>query len=236
MLGVAAVAVLLITIASGLFDYLGDRIHERRGGADELRASARTCSATSSGCRRGITIAGHRRADQPGDHRHRAHRGQPDGPVLHAAAWRARAGRHRGVLVSVDWRLGLITLCAAPLVFLTAVRYARLTRVNSRQRRAAVGELTGFVTESLQGIRTVHAFGSQELEDRRFGSTNSRRAEHRAARSGSERPVHSVAGVGGRDRHRRAVVRRRVRRAAQLVVGRVCWWWSPATCRTSSSR
>jgi ATP-binding cassette, subfamily B, bacterial len=78
------------------------------------------------------------------------------------------------VLIAVDWHLGLITLCAAPLVFLTAVRYARLTRVNSRQRRAAVGELTGFVTESLQGIRTVHAFGSQDLEDRRFGSTNNR--------------------------------------------------------------
>jgi ATP-binding cassette subfamily B protein/subfamily B ATP-binding cassette protein MsbA len=46
--------------------------------------------------------------------------------------------------------------------------------VNSRRQRAAVGELTGFVTESLQGIRTVHAFGSQDLEDRRFGSTNNR--------------------------------------------------------------
>jgi len=44
--------------------------------------------------------------------------------------------------------------------------------VLARRRRAAVGELTGFVTESLQGIRTVHAFGSQETEDARFGTTN----------------------------------------------------------------
>jgi ATP-binding cassette subfamily B protein/subfamily B ATP-binding cassette protein MsbA len=59
-------------------------------------------------------------------------------------------------------------------VFLTAVRYARLTRVNSRRRRAAVGTLTGFVTESLQGIRTVHAFGNQEVQDERFGTSNSK--------------------------------------------------------------
>jgi ATP-binding cassette subfamily B protein/subfamily B ATP-binding cassette protein MsbA len=76
------------------------------------------------------------------------------------------------VLLFVDWRLGLIGLCAAPLVFLTALHYARLTRVLARRRRAAVGKLTGFVTESLQGIRTIHAFGSQPTEDSRFGATN----------------------------------------------------------------
>jgi ATP-binding cassette subfamily B protein/subfamily B ATP-binding cassette protein MsbA len=76
------------------------------------------------------------------------------------------------VMISVDWRLGLIALTVAPLVFRTAQRFARLTRQYSRKRRAAIGDLTGFVTESLQGIRTVHAFGSQGLQDRRFGAQN----------------------------------------------------------------
>jgi ATP-binding cassette subfamily B protein len=174
MLAVAAVAVLLITVASGVFDYLGDRF---MNGAGER-------------------ISSHIRSDVfgylerlPQDYHDRHAIGELTSRVV------TDTERIEGsltdlfstlvpgvlallgtavVLVSVDWRLGLITLCAAPLVFLTAVRYARLTRVNSRRQRAAVGELTGFVTESLQGIRTVHAFGSQDLEDRRFGSTNNR--------------------------------------------------------------
>ncbi|HEY4418696.1 MAG TPA: ABC transporter ATP-binding protein [Pseudonocardia sp.] len=172
MLGVAAVAVLLITVASGVFDYLGDLF---MNGAGE-RISSRIRSDVFGYVER-----------LPQDYHDRNSIGELTSRVV------TDTERIEGsltdlfstlvpgilallgtavVLVSVDWRLGLITLCAAPLVFLTAVRYARLTRVNSRQRRAAVGDLTGFVTESLQGIRTVHAFGSQAVEDRRFGSTN----------------------------------------------------------------
>jgi ATP-binding cassette, subfamily B, bacterial len=172
MLGVAAVAVLLITVASGVFDYLGDLF---MNGAGE-RISSRIRSDVFGYVER-----------LPQDYHDRNSIGELTSRVV------TDTERIEGsltdlfstlvpgilallgtavVLVSVDWRLGLITLCAAPLVFLTAVRYARLTRVNSRQRRAAVGDLTGFVTESLQGIRTVHAFGSQAVEDRRFGTTN----------------------------------------------------------------
>jgi ATP-binding cassette subfamily B protein len=172
MLGVAAVAVLLITVASGVFDYLGDLF---MNGAGE-RISSRIRSDVFGYVER-----------LPQDYHDRNSIGELTSRVV------TDTERIEGsltdlfstlvpgilallgtavVLVSVDWRLGLITLCAAPLVFLTAVRYARQTRVNSRQRRAAVGDLTGFVTESLQGIRTVHAFGSQAVEDRRFGSTN----------------------------------------------------------------
>jgi ATP-binding cassette subfamily B protein len=174
MLAVAAVAVLLITVASGVFDYLGDRFMNGAG----QRISSHIRSEVFGYVER-----------LPQDYHDRQAIGELTSRVV------TDTERIEGsltdlfstlvpgvlalvgtavVLVSVDWRLGLITLCAAPLVFLTAVRYARLTRLNSRQQRAAVGELTGFVTESLQGIRTVHAFGSQDLEDRRFGSTNNK--------------------------------------------------------------
>ncbi len=76
------------------------------------------------------------------------------------------------VMVAVDWRLGLIGLVVAPLVFLTAKHFARLTRQYARRKRAATGNLTGLVTESLLGIRTVHAFGSQEVQERRFAAQN----------------------------------------------------------------
>ena len=76
------------------------------------------------------------------------------------------------VMVAVEWRLGLIGLVVAPLVFLTANHFARLTRQYARRKRAATGELTGFVTESLLGIRTVHAFGNQDVQDQRFAAQN----------------------------------------------------------------
>ncbi|HEY0688779.1 MAG TPA: ABC transporter transmembrane domain-containing protein [Kribbella sp.] len=174
MLAVAAVAVVLITVASGLFDYLGDKF---MNGA-------------------GQRITSHIRSDVFA-HLERLPMGYHDLQAVGELTSRVVTDTERidhslvdlfstlvpgvlalvgtaAVLISVDWRLGLITLCAAPLVFLTAVRYARLTRRNSRRLRGAEGSLTGFVTESLQGIRTVHAFGSQELQDRRFGITNNK--------------------------------------------------------------
>jgi ATP-binding cassette subfamily B protein len=77
------------------------------------------------------------------------------------------------VMVAVDWRLGLIGLVVAPLVFLTANHFARLTRQYARRKRAATGKLTGFVTESLLGIRTVHAFGSPRAPPPPSGSPTS---------------------------------------------------------------
>jgi ATP-binding cassette subfamily B protein/subfamily B ATP-binding cassette protein MsbA len=174
MLGVAAVAVLVFTVASGVFDYLGDRF---MNGAGER---------ISSRIRAEVFARLERLPQEYHDHQSTGeltNRVITDTGRIEASLTDLFSTLVPGVLallgtaavvVSVDWRLGLITLCAAPLVFLTAVRYARLTRVNSRQRRAAVGDLTGFVTESLQGIRTVHAFGSQAAQDRRFGSTNDR--------------------------------------------------------------
>jgi ABC-type multidrug transport system fused ATPase/permease subunit/CHAD domain-containing protein len=174
MLTIAAVAGLLFTVASGLFDYLGDKF---MNGA-------------------GQRITSHIRSDVFA-HLERLPMGYHDLQAVGELTSRVVTDTERidhslvdlfstlvpgvlalvgtaAVLISVDWRLGLITLCAAPLVFLTAVRYARLTRRNSRRLRGAEGSLTGFVTESLQGIRTVHAFGSQELQDRRFGRTNNK--------------------------------------------------------------
>jgi len=174
VLGVAAFAVLVITVASGLFDYLGDLF--LNGAGERMTSHIRS------------DVFGYMER-LPQDYHDKQAIGELTSRVV------SDTGRIEGsltdmfstlvpgvlslfgtavVLISVDWRLGLITLCAAPLVFIVAVRYARLTRVNSRRRRAAVGNLTGFVTESLQGIRTVHAFGSQELQDERFGSTNNK--------------------------------------------------------------
>ncbi|GAA5175791.1 hypothetical protein GCM10023321_82550 [Pseudonocardia eucalypti] len=169
---VAAVAVLLITATSGMFDYLGDRMMNSSG--ERITSSIRS-DVFAHLQRLPMTY----------------HDEQPVGELTSRVA--TDTGRIENglvelfstfipgvlslvgfavVMLTIDWRLGLIALAAAPLVFATASRYTRLTRKAARQRRAAEGRMSGFIAESLQGMRTIHAFGSQDAHDRRFADGN----------------------------------------------------------------
>jgi ATP-binding cassette subfamily B protein len=174
MLMVAAIAVLVITAASGVFDYLGDIFMNGAG----QRVTSRIRSDVFGYAQR-LPMAFHDRqtigelSSRVVSDTSRVESSIRDlfTDLIPAVITLVGTG---AVMVAVDWRLGLISLVVAPLVYLTANRFARLTRYNARRKRAAVGDLTGFVTESLQGIRTVHAFGNQEVQDRRFGGHNDR--------------------------------------------------------------
>jgi len=174
MLLVASVAVLLITAASGLFDYLGDLF---MNGAGE-RITSRIRSDVFGYVER-LPMAFHDR-QTIGELTSRvvSDTSRIESSLLDLftdliPAVLTLVGT-AVVLLSVSWELGVIGLCVAPLVYVTALRFARLTRRNARRKRAAVGHLTGFVTESLQGIRTVHAFGNQHMQDARFSTTNNK--------------------------------------------------------------
>jgi ATP-binding cassette subfamily B protein/subfamily B ATP-binding cassette protein MsbA len=172
MLLIAAAATLVFTVASGVFDYLGDRI--MNGAGERITSRIR---ADVFGYVERLPMGYHDRqsigelTNRVMSDTSRIEDSLVDLFTTLVPALLSLVGT-AVVLVVVNWRLGLIGLCVAPLVFIAALHYARLTRVIARRRRAAVGTLTGFVTESLQGIRTVHAFGNQDIEDRRFGRTN----------------------------------------------------------------
>jgi ATP-binding cassette subfamily B protein len=172
MLAVAAVATLVITALSALFDYLGDRIMNSAG----ERITSRIRTDVFSYIDR-LPMGFHDR-QSIGELTTRVI--QDTGKIqdslvdLFSTFFPAVLTLFgtAAFLIALDWRLGLIGLCVAPLVFFVANHYARLTRRTSRRRRAAVGRLTGFVTESLQGMRTIHAFGSQDSQEQRFGQDN----------------------------------------------------------------
>jgi len=172
MLVVAAVATLVFTALSALFDYLGDRIMNSAG----ERITSRIRTDVFSYIDR-LPMGFHDR-QSIGELTTRVI--QDTGKIqdslvdLFSTFFPAVLTLFgtAAFLIALDWRLGLIGLCVAPLVFLVANHYARLTRQTSRKRRAAVGKLTGFVTESLQGMRTIHAFGSQDSQEQRFGQDN----------------------------------------------------------------
>jgi ATP-binding cassette subfamily B protein/subfamily B ATP-binding cassette protein MsbA len=172
MLTIAAVSVLLITAASGLFNYLGDKM--MNGAGERMTSQIRS---DVFGYVERLPMAYHDK-QTIGELTSRvvSDTSRIESSLLDLftdliPAVLTLVGT-AAVLLSVSWQLGLIGLCVAPLVYITALHFARLTRRNARRRRAASGDLTGFVTESLQGIRTTHAFGNQQRQDELFGTSN----------------------------------------------------------------
>ncbi|MDT7627771.1 MAG: ATP-binding cassette, subfamily bacterial [Pseudonocardiales bacterium] len=172
MLLVAASAVLIITAASGVFSYLGDMCMNGAGQRITSRIRADVFAYTQR-----LPMAFHDRQTV----------GELSSRVVSDTSTVESTLRDvctdlipsvltlvgtAAVMVAVDWRLGMIGLVVAPLVFLTANHFAGLTRQYARRKRAATGNLSGQVTECLQGIRTVHAFGNQHVQDRRFATQN----------------------------------------------------------------
>ncbi|MFF2244400.1 ABC transporter ATP-binding protein [Arthrobacter sp. NPDC058130] len=172
MLLVAASAVLVITATAGMFSYLGDMYMNGSGQRITSRIRADVFAYTQR-----LPMAFHDRQTV----------GELTSRVVSDTSTVESTLRDVGtdlvpsvltlagtaaVMVAVDWRLGLIGLVVAPLMFLTANHFAGLTRQYARRKRAATGDLTGLVTESLMGVRTVHAFGNQWVQDQRFAGQN----------------------------------------------------------------
>jgi ABC-type multidrug transport system fused ATPase/permease subunit len=172
LLTAAAAAVLVITLASGAFDYLGDRV--MNGAGERITAAIRTDVFAHL---QRLPMSYHDRqavgelTSRISIDTDRIEDGLVDLFSTLLPGLLSLAG-FATVLLFVDWRLGLIDIGCAPLVFFTAARYTRLTRQSARRQRAAEGNLAGFVAESLQGIRTVHAFGNHDLHDARFATDN----------------------------------------------------------------
>lgn len=76
------------------------------------------------------------------------------------------------MMLAVNWKLGLVGLASVPILAVTIARYSRLTRQAARERRAREGQLSGFVAETLTGIRAVHALGRHDVHDERFAGVN----------------------------------------------------------------
>ena len=76
------------------------------------------------------------------------------------------------VMVLINWELGLVAMASAPLVLFTVHRYSMLSRQAARVVRSQEGSLAGVAAETLAGIRTVQALGGHEVHDRIFRVQN----------------------------------------------------------------
>ncbi len=82
------------------------------------------------------------------------------------------------ILVSLDWRLALLTFCVLPLILLVTQWFRRNVRESYREVRTWVSRLNAFLQENLTGMATVQLFRREGHAFGEFGRVN---AEHRDA-------------------------------------------------------
>jgi ABC-type multidrug transport system fused ATPase/permease subunit len=73
-----------------------------------------------------------------------------------------------GVLLYLDVKLALLTFCVVPFVAAASIWF-RLTSAGAfRRTRETIGSITGYLQETLSGIRVVRSFGQEPVHEARF--------------------------------------------------------------------
>jgi ATP-binding cassette subfamily B protein len=83
-----------------------------------------------------------------------------------------------GIQVVLDWHLALLTFLALPLLFVGALLFRIASADAYRITREKIAAITGYLQETLSGIRVVRAFAQERRHVRRFAELNE---ENRAA-------------------------------------------------------
>jgi ATP-binding cassette subfamily B protein len=83
-----------------------------------------------------------------------------------------------GILIAMDWHLALLTFLALPLLLAGGLAFRIASAGAYRLTREKIAAITGYLQETLSGIRVVRAFGQEPRHIRRFGELND---ENRAA-------------------------------------------------------
>jgi ATP-binding cassette subfamily B protein len=78
------------------------------------------------------------------------------------------------VMISIEWRLALLSVVVLPLFLLPARRVGRILRHIRRQAMEYSAEMSSIITETLgiNGVLLVKTFGRQRQEVARFGETS----------------------------------------------------------------
>ncbi len=82
------------------------------------------------------------------------------------------------ILLVLDFHLALLTLLSLPFLFVGAVAFRIASADAYRRTREKIAAITGYLGETLSGIRVVRAFGQEEQHVERFEELNE---ENRAA-------------------------------------------------------
>ena len=77
-----------------------------------------------------------------------------------------------GILLVLDWHLAVLTFVVLPLLAAGGVWFRIASAGAYRATREKIAAITGYLQESLSGIRVVRAFGAEQRHIKRFGELN----------------------------------------------------------------
>ena len=76
------------------------------------------------------------------------------------------------VLLTINWKLALITCAPIPLIFLSGIIFSKKVRPFFRISQKKMGELNGKLQDNLSGIHEIQSFGREEYETERVNEKN----------------------------------------------------------------
>lgn len=76
-------------------------------------------------------------------------------------------------LIAINWKLTLITLVVIPLFILPVLKIAKRIKSLSRKGQDNIGDLGGYVQESLYNLKVTQAYNLQDSRDKHFNKLNS---------------------------------------------------------------
>jgi ABC-type multidrug transport system fused ATPase/permease subunit len=77
-----------------------------------------------------------------------------------------------GVLLYLDLDLALLTFCIVPFVAGLSIWFRLVSASAFRRTRETIGSITGYLQETLSGIRVVRSFGQEPVHESRFATLN----------------------------------------------------------------
>lgn len=77
-----------------------------------------------------------------------------------------------GLLLSINYRLTLLSLIPAPFVLFVSYRYNRVARPLHRERRRKLGDIESFLQQNITGIRVVRTFTQEGRETEKYSEKN----------------------------------------------------------------
>ena len=105
-----------------------------------------------------------------------------------------------GLMFWLNWDFALIAVGVTPFLLLFVARFKKAVKEATREVRRRQSEIVAVVQQGLGSVRSVKAFGRQDLEASRMTMASHATVDGRAPRAARE-----VAAVAGRVGRRRAV-------------------------------
>ena len=76
------------------------------------------------------------------------------------------------ILLTINWRLALITCCPIPLILCSGVVFSKKVRPFFKASQKSMGELNAQLQDSLSGLHEIQSFGQEAYESERIRVKN----------------------------------------------------------------